>query len=83
MSAPRLVLYTRGGCHLCEEGRSVVERIRQAGAVFELQIVDVDRDPELAARYGSEVPVLLKDGRKIAKLRFDERRLRRYLSDGP
>lgn len=79
MSAPRLILYTRAGCHLCEEGRMIVERVRRIGAGFELQLVDVDLDPELAARYGSEVPVLLLDGRKIAKLRFDERRLRRSL----
>jgi hypothetical protein len=79
MSPPRLVLVTRAGCHLCEEGRSIVERLRRSGVGFELEVLDVDSDPALTALYGSEVPVLLRDGRKIAKLRFDERRLRRSL----
>jgi glutaredoxin len=83
MSAPRLILYSRAGCHLCDEGRSVVERVLAAGPAFELQVVDVDQEPELAARYGNEVPVLVLDGRKIAKVRFDEGRLRRSLRHGP
>ncbi|HKE99235.1 MAG TPA: glutaredoxin family protein [Actinomycetes bacterium] len=56
-----VTLYTRGGCHLCEDAEAVLERVR-AGVAFELRAVDVDADPELARRYGVRVPVVAVDG---------------------
>lgn len=82
MGSPRLTLYTRHDCHLCEEAHAVLERLRAAGVDFHLEVVDVDRDSLLCERYGLEVPVLLVDGRKFAKVRLDERRLRRRLGGG-
>ncbi len=57
-----VVLYTRRGCHLCEDARAALE---SAGRRHPLAVraVDVDADPELAARYGPEVPVVVIDGR--------------------
>jgi glutaredoxin len=57
----RVTLYTRAGCHLCEEAERVLERERRARP-FQLELVDVDRDPELARRYGVRVPVVAVDG---------------------
>jgi glutaredoxin len=57
----RLTLYTRTGCHLCEEAERVL-RAEQAAAGFGLELVDIDRDPELARRYGVRVPVVAVDG---------------------
>ena len=74
--------YTRQGCHLCDDALAVVERVR-AAQPFELEIVDVDSDPALARQYGEEVPVVLVDGRKHAKLRVDEQALRRRLAAVP
>lgn len=79
MNPPRLTFYTRRGCHLCEAARQVLQRVRSRGAVFVLDIIDVDSDPALQALYGTEVPVLLVDAKKFAKVRFDERRLARKL----
>ena len=50
-----LVLYTRAGCCLCE---GLEERLRALQPAPALQLVDVDADPALLARYGLEVPVL-------------------------
>lgn len=74
----RLALYSRPGCHLCEDLRELCERLKSE---FPLQLteVNVDADPALAARYGAEVPVLLIDGRKAVKFRTTERALRRTL----
>lgn len=80
MSAPRLVLYTRRDCHLCDEAHAAIERVRAEGAAFELEVLDVDGDPALRERYGMEVPVLFVEGRKFAKVRVDETRLRRRLA---
>jgi glutaredoxin len=56
-----VVLYTRVGCHLCEDAEAVLRRLR-AERPFELRLVDIDRDPELADRYGVRVPVVAVDG---------------------
>ena len=73
-----LDLYSRPGCHLCEDLRTLCERL---GGEFRLQLteVNVDADPALAARYGAEVPVLFIDGRKAVKFRTTEPALRRLL----
>jgi glutaredoxin len=73
-----LELYTRAGCHLCEVVEEQLARVR-AESPFELRVIDVDTDPRLAERYGGEVPVVLLDGKKIAKYHLDEDMLRRRL----
>ena len=81
MSAPRLVLYGRADCHLCDEMKAVVDEVRRDVAL-ELTVVDVDTDAALVAAYGLEVPVLLIDGRKAFKYRVDAGALRRRLARG-
>ena len=73
-----LVLYSKPGCHLCDEMKRVVERVRQQTA-FALREIDVSVDPELMERYGEEIPVLFVDDRKAFKYRVTERELRRRL----
>ncbi len=74
----RLELYSRPGCHLCEDLRTLCERLKHE---FPLQLteVNVDTDPTLTARYGAEIPVLFIDGRKAVKFRTTETALRRAL----
>jgi glutaredoxin len=59
-----VTLYTRAGCHLCEEAERVL-RAEQAATPFHLELVDIDGDPELARRYGVRVPVVAVDGRDL------------------
>jgi hypothetical protein len=64
-----VVLYTRAGCHLCEEMHA--ELLRAEVAVpYELVLVDVDTDPELARLHGLSIPVLLIAGRPAFKGRL-------------
>jgi glutaredoxin len=56
-----VTLYTRVGCHLCEEAERVL-RAEQAATPFRLELLDVDGDPELVRRYGLRVPVVAVDG---------------------
>ena len=79
----RLTLFTRQGCHLCDEALEALERMRVARP-FELAIVDLDREapPEKRAAYDHEVPVIELDGRKVVKVRVDEARLARLLAEG-
>jgi glutaredoxin len=75
----RVELYTRDGCHLCEDAKAVLEKVR--GEVpFELREIDIDGDAALVERYGIEIPVIVVDGRKHAKYRVDEAAFRRRLA---
>jgi hypothetical protein len=66
----RLALYTREGCHLCEELLAELAPWAAAhGAVVELR--DVDADPVVRRRYGLRIPVLLVDGEPAAYGRLD------------
>jgi glutaredoxin len=80
-----LTLYTRKDCCLCDEMKAVVAAAAKRIAIS-VEEIDVDSSPELAARYGSEVPVLFIDGRKAFKYRVSEKELERRLkaeSGGP
>ena len=61
----RVILYTRQGCHLCDDAWLLLQAIRQRHG-FSLDSVDVDRDSALAARFGEQVPVVEVNG----KVRF-------------
>jgi glutaredoxin len=76
----QLTLYTRVGCHLCDVMKAQLDVIA-ASHPFALDVVDIDGDPELRARYNHDVPVLLVDGSKIAKYRLDEQMLLRRLEN--
>ncbi len=75
----RLRLLSRPGCHLCEEMLAAVSpTVEEAGAT--LEVVNVDSDPELAARFGLSIPVILDEsGRVIAKVRDPLAKIRKRL----
>jgi glutaredoxin len=78
MSTARVTLYSRVGCHLCDDARLVVARVcADLGEDFEE--IDVDGDPDLQDRFGDEVPVTFVDGRQHDFWRVDEARLRAAL----
>jgi hypothetical protein len=63
LPSPPLRLYTRAGCCLCE---GLEERLRALNPPPPLELVDVDGDPALQARYGLRVPVLARAGGSAA-----------------
>ena len=75
---PRYELLTRHGCHLCDEMAGLLDRVfAEHGLSY--GHVDVDASPALRQRWGETVPVLLRDGRAVAKVRLTEEALRRIL----
>jgi hypothetical protein len=71
----RLVtLYGKPGCHLCDDAREVVERVR-AEHPFELREVDVSLDPVVHREYGERIPVLELDGEELFEFHVDEAEL--------
>lgn len=78
MSTTRVTLYTRPGCHLCDDARAVVERVcADLGEAYDE--VDITTDPDLEDRFGEEIPVTFVDGRQHDFWRVDETRLRTAL----
>jgi len=79
-AGPRdVTLYTRSGCHLCEEAkRAIAPLLAEFGA--RLLEVDIDADPILRERYTDDVPVIFLGARKAAKHRVDLKQFRRQLA---
>ncbi len=73
-----LTIYSRPGCHLCEDMKAVVAAVSRA-VPLTLEEVDISRDAALEARYGLEIPVLQCEGRLVAKYRVTEDALARIL----
>jgi glutaredoxin len=75
----RITLYSRPGCHLCDEARTVIEAVcRDLDTSYDE--IDIDSDPELLRRFGEEIPVTFVDGRQHDFWRVDEGRLRAALA---
>ena len=81
MAAARVVLFSRPGCHLCDDARVVLER---AGHPFEE--IDITSDDALHARYLERIPVVTIDGDEAFEFFVDEvllcRRLGRVAPSG-
>ena len=73
-----LTIYSRPGCHLCDEMKATVARVART-IPLSLEDIDISTDPTLEAQYGVEIPVLLVDGKKAAKYRVTEDELLRIL----
>lgn len=74
----RVILYTRPGCHLCDEARLVLQRYSARLPVIEE--IDIDSDPHLAERFGQEIPVVEIDGTIRFRGRVNEILLRRLIA---
>jgi hypothetical protein len=74
-----LTIYSRPGCHLCDEMKAVVRRVAQT-VPLTLDEIDISTEAELEALYGLEIPVLMVEGRKAAKYRITEDELVRVMA---
>lgn len=74
-----LTVYGREYCHLCHDMVAALEALQPAHG-FRLEVVDVDEDEELEARYGEWVPVLVADGEQLCHYRFDAAALDAFLA---
>jgi glutaredoxin len=71
----RITIYSKPGCHLCDRAKAVVTR---CGVPFE--VVDISGNKALERQYGHEIPVILLDGREIARHFIRERNLLELLN---
>ena len=75
---PRVVLYSRPGCHLCDDARAVIEAVcAEVGEQYDE--IDITGSEELTRSFGEEIPVTFVDGRQHDFWRVDPVRLRAAL----
>jgi glutaredoxin len=78
-SRPSVVLYARPDCHLCDQARAGLERLRRDGLSFDLEEVNIESDDQLHARFLERIPVIEVDGEIVSELWLDESDLGRRL----
>jgi len=69
-----ITIYSRQGCHLCDDAQKTLESMREE-LNFEIVVIDIDQDAELIKVYSDQVPVIHIDGihhdfYKVDPLRF-------------
>jgi glutaredoxin len=76
---PRVRLLSRPGCHLCDDARAVLDRVR-AEIPFDLTAVDIEDDDALFKAYLERIPVVSVDGEEVYDYYVDEADLRARLA---
>jgi glutaredoxin len=76
---PTVTLYGRPGCHLCDEARAALERVR-AQFPFEVHSVNIEEDDALLRAYLERIPVVALDGEELYDYRVDAADLRARLA---
>ena len=80
MSVSQLTVYSRLGCHLCEEMEKLLpEYLDNSGHSF--NVIYIDDDPVLEQQYGTLVPVLKAGESEICHYFLDVKALQQYISE--
>jgi glutaredoxin len=79
MSGPRVTLYSKPGCHLCETAALIVDAVCAELGVGWTE-VDITQDADLMRTYGEQIPVTVVDGKQHDFWRVDPARLRKALT---
>jgi len=74
-----VVVYSRPGCHLCEEALSAIVALHGEGYRFALHEVDIESDELLLRRHLEKIPVVEVDGIVVSELVLDEAAVRARL----
>ena len=75
----KVTLYTRRGCHLCDDAKDAIDSVRRL-CPFDYEEFDIDSDPSLQRLYNEEVPVIAINGVKAFKYRVTPEELSRKLA---
>jgi glutaredoxin len=78
----RVRLYSKPGCHLCDQAREIVRTVCASQGVG-WDEVDICSDPKLSRRFAEQIPVVFVDGRQHDFWRVDAGRLSAALAGRP
>jgi glutaredoxin len=76
-----VTVYSRPGCHLCDEAIEEIVAIHGEGRGFELREVDIESDELLLRRMLERIPVVEVDGVVVSELILDATELRGRLDN--
>ena len=76
-----MLVYSRPGCHLCEEALDAIVALHGEGYDFELREIDIESDEDLLRRLLERIPVVEVDGERVSELVLDEVGLRARLDN--
>ena len=76
---PRVTLYGRPECHLCDEARGELAELQTEGLSFELREIDIDSDDDLLRSHLERIPVVEVEGEVVSELAFDAKAVRTVL----
>jgi len=84
LPCPALIVYSRPGCHLCDEALAALDRViadrGRAGLPQPgVEVVDIEKDAELLRRHLEKIPVL-RLGSLVLPLATNEAGIRRFLT---
>jgi glutaredoxin len=65
-----VILYSRPGCHLCDEAKAAIKNSDSAG-FYTLEEVNIESDDELLRKYKHDIPVVVIDGEEAFRHRVD------------
>jgi hypothetical protein len=74
-----VVVYSRPGCHLCEEAIETIVALHEEGYRFALHEIDIESDELLLRRHLERIPVVEVDGKVVSELVLDGAELRAML----
>jgi len=74
LSKAQVIVYSRPGCHLCDEARAILDRMRER-TPFEVDEINIETDDALHARYLERIPVVAVDGEELSEYFVDEEAL--------
>jgi hypothetical protein len=75
----QVVIYSRPGCHLCEEALAAIVALHREGYRFELHEIDIESDDALLRDHLERIPVVEVDGELVSELVLDQTGLRARL----
>ena len=78
MTKPHVIVYSRPGCHLCDEAKHA---ILSAGChdLFTFGEINIESDPELLKKYKYDIPVVTLNGTEVFRHRVDKQKFRELI----
>ena len=70
MRKAHVIVYSRPGCHLCDEAKTAIHKLNSSN-LFTLEEINIESDRELLRKYKYDIPVILIDGEEAFRHRVD------------
>lgn len=70
MRKAQVIIYSRPGCHLCDEAKAAIEN-SQCSSYYSLEEVNIESDDDLLKKYKYDIPVIVIDGEEAFRHRVD------------